>query len=49
MVTQGTELYQQLPSDCHESLKAVEPLREVPENMKVQDNIYKTLRETFKK
>jgi phenylacetic acid degradation protein len=47
--TKGTELYQQLPSDCHESLKVVEPLREVPENMKVQDDIYKTLRETFKK
>ena len=46
--TKGTELYQQLPKDCHESLKEVEPLREVPENMKVQDDIYKTLRETFK-
>ncbi|WP_179344117.1 acyltransferase [Winogradskyella ursingii] len=47
--TKGTELYQQLPKDCHESLRAVEPLREVPENMKVQDDIYKTLRETFKR
>ena len=47
--TKGTELYQQLPKDCHESLRVVEPLREVPENMKVQDDIYKTLRETFKK
>jgi phenylacetic acid degradation protein len=47
--TKGTELYQQLPKDCHESLREVEPLREVPENMKVQDDIYKTLRETFKK
>ncbi|AEH01470.1 transferase hexapeptide repeat family protein [Lacinutrix sp. 5H-3-7-4] len=47
--TKGTELYQQLPGDCHETLKAVEPLREVPENMKVQDDVYKTLRETFKK
>ena len=46
--TKGTELYQQLPKDCHESLKEVEPLREVPENMKVQDDVYKTLRETFK-
>ncbi|MEP5254694.1 MAG: hypothetical protein ABJQ39_06510 [Winogradskyella arenosi] len=49
MLAQGTELYQQLPSDCHESLKEVEPLHEVPENMKVQDEVYKTLRETFKK
>jgi phenylacetic acid degradation protein len=47
--TKGTQLYQKLPTNCHESLKEVEPLREVPENMKVQDNIYKTLREIFKK
>lgn len=47
--TKGTQLYQKLPTDCHESLKEVEPLREVPENMKVQDDMYKTLRETFKK
>ncbi|WP_179339708.1 acyltransferase [Winogradskyella ludwigii] len=47
--TKGTQLYQQLPADCHESLKEVEPLREVPENMKMQEDVYKTLRETFKK
>ena len=47
--TKGTQLYQQLPSDCHKSLKEAEPLREVPANMKVQDDIYKTLRETFEK
>lgn len=47
--TKGTELYQQLPKDCHESLVEVEPLREVPDNMKVQDDVYKTIRETFKK
>ncbi|MBV7269319.1 acyltransferase [Winogradskyella luteola] len=47
--TKGTELYQQLPKDCHESLREVDPLREVPDNMKVQDDVYKTLRETFKK
>ena len=47
--TKGTELYQKLPSECHESLKEVEPLREVPEQMKLQDDVYKTLRETFKK
>lgn len=47
--TKGTQLYQKLPTDCHESLKEVEPLREVPENMKVQDDMYKTLREIFKK
>ncbi len=47
--TKGTQLYQQLPKDCHESLKEVEPLREVPEHMKMQDDVYQTLRETFKK
>ncbi len=47
--TKGTQLYQQLPTECHNSLKEVEPLQEVPEKMKVQDEIYKTLRQTFKK
>lgn len=46
--TKGTQLYQQLPKECHDTLKEVEPLREVPENMKLQDDVYKTLRETFK-
>jgi len=30
--TQGTELYQQLPEDCKESLLPVEPLREMDSN-----------------
>lgn len=47
--TKGTQLYQQLPKDCHDTLIAVEPLREVPEDMKIQDDVYKTLRETFKR
>lgn len=47
--TKGTQLYQQLPIDCHESLKEVEPLREVPLGRKLQEDTYKTLRETFKK
>ena len=47
--TKGTQLYQQLPADCHEFLREVEPLREVPEHMKMQDDVYQTLRETFKK
>lgn len=46
--TKGTELYQQLPTDCHESLREVEPLREVPDYMKLQKDVYKTLREHFK-
>lgn len=47
--TKGTQLYQQLPADCHKSLKVVEPLREVPENMKVQEGAYDTLRDFMKK
>ena len=47
--TKGTQLYRQLPKDCHESLKEVEPLREVPLDRKLQEDTYKTLRETFKK
>jgi len=45
----GTALYQQLPADCYESLREVEPLREVPLDRKLQEDTYKTLRETFKK
>ena len=47
--TKGTQLYQQLPADCHESLKEVQPLREVPENMKMQEGFYDTLRDFMKK
>jgi phenylacetic acid degradation protein len=46
--TAGTKLYQQLPADCHESLREVEPLREVPKDRPKQENFYKTL-EAFKK
>ena len=45
----GTALYQQLPADCHKTLKVVEPLREVPEHMKIQEDVYKTLRDFMKK
>jgi len=47
--TKGTRLYQQLPKDCYESLKEVEPLREVPDNMKIQEGMYNTLRDFMKK
>ncbi|MFO7744814.1 MAG: transferase hexapeptide repeat family protein [Psychroflexus sp.] len=43
--TAGTRLYQQLPTDCHESLEEVLPLREIPENRPKQENFYKTLKE----
>ena len=47
--TKGTQLYQQLPTDCYETLKEVEPLREVPYNMKIQEDVYKTLQDFMKK
>ncbi|WP_024772701.1 acyltransferase [Aquimarina macrocephali] len=43
--TKGTKLYQQLPADCYESLKEVEPLREVPKDRTKQEAFYKTLEE----
>ena len=47
--TKGTQLYQQLPKDCHDSLREVEPLREVPKDRQKQEEVYKTLRDQFKK
>jgi phenylacetic acid degradation protein len=47
--TKGTELYQQLPADCFESLEAVEPLRVQPKNRPQQEAFYKTLEEFKKK
>ena len=47
--SKGTQLYQQLPADCHESLKEVEPLRKVPKHMIIQEDVYKTLRDFMKK
>lgn len=47
--TKGTQLYQQLPEDCHETLKEVEPLREVPKERIVQEKTYATLRDFMKK
>lgn len=47
--TKGTQLYQQLPADCLQSLEAVEPLRTVPENMKIQEGVYDTLNDFMKK
>jgi carbonic anhydrase/acetyltransferase-like protein (isoleucine patch superfamily) len=47
--TKGTELYQKLPKELYETLKAVEPLREIPENRPAQEAFYKTLEEFKKK
>lgn len=46
--TEGTKLYQQLPSELRASLKPCEPLREVPPNRKSQENKYKTWNENKK-
>ena len=46
--TAGTKLYQQLPQDCHESLKEVAPLRQIPKNRPKQEDFYQTLQH-FKK
>ena len=47
--TKGTKLYQQLPSDCHESLKEVEALREIPMDRPKQEDFYNTLAELKRK
>lgn len=46
--TEGTKLYQQLPKECHDSLKACEPLRRQPAFKPNQQNIYKTWQENKK-
>jgi len=40
--TKGTKLYQQLPLELFATLKAVEPLREIPANRPKQQDVYKT-------
>jgi len=47
--TAGTKLYQQLPKDCHESLREVEPLRKIPKNRPKQEDFYRTLQEIKRK
>lgn len=46
--TAGTTLYQHLPQDCFETLRAVEPLREIPKKRPVQEDFYKTLNNFLK-
>jgi phenylacetic acid degradation protein len=43
--TEGTALYQALPGRMHATLKAVEPLRELPQDRAAQQMTYKTWRE----
>lgn len=40
--TKGTELYQALPSECHQSLIECEPLREIETNRPKQETMYTT-------
>lgn len=40
--TQGTALYQALPKECHDTLKEVEPLREIEPNRPKQEAMYAT-------
>lgn len=40
--TKGTRLYQQLPSDCYESLEQCNPLTELPANRPPQESLYAT-------
>ena len=47
--TMGTALYQQLPADCHATLKPCEPLRRVPAFRPKQQDVYKTWGEEKKK
>lgn len=39
--SEGTRLYQQLPRQCHETLKECDPLRELPSDRKIQSPNYK--------
>ena len=43
--TKGTELYQTLPKDCMDSLKAVEALHELPDDRPEQETLFKTWNE----
>lgn len=40
--TKGTELYQKLPKECHETLIECEPLTEIEENRPSQEQLFKT-------
>jgi len=40
--TKGTQLYQALPKECHDTLKECEPLRELEEGRPNQDKMYTT-------
>ncbi len=47
--TKGTQLYQKLPLDCHNSLIECEPLREIEANRPSQSAIYQSWKKTNSK
>ncbi|MCG8575380.1 MAG: transferase hexapeptide repeat family protein [Flavobacteriales bacterium] len=47
--TAGTRLYQQLPQDCRDTLREVEPLREVEADRPSQESMYQTWNDTKEK
>ena len=47
--TKGTELYQKLPQELYASLKACEPLREIPRDRPKQETLYQTWKEVKEK
>jgi len=44
--TEGTALYQALPRHLYATLEPVEPLRELPDDRRVQEQVYRTWGET---
>ena len=46
--SKGTQLYQALPAQCHESLKECKPLRKIPKNRPTQESLFKTWKEINK-
>jgi phenylacetic acid degradation protein len=39
--SEGTLLYQQLPADCRETMREVEPLTEIPADRPEQEKLFK--------
>lgn len=46
--TKGTELYQSLPKEMHESWEPCEPLKEIPKNRPAQEKLYETWKKISK-
>lgn len=44
--TEGTALYQQLPKEMFKTLQACEPLRKIPDDLRIQLPVYKTWNES---